>query len=598
MFFTYIWQSSVLTHKEAHDRFSSVLLKQCKLYEAAFGREPGLKIKQIENILIGQIQYVPGVLGWEPWLDRGDAGLVWGGVCENYLGKKLDTKEIFDIIKLLENSPKELLSWNGMFSIVSWNGKKVLLTTAATECPTLWYTEGPNGWASGPRSAPLLEMVDRQKAPNLGALGLYLKYGYFIGGHSPFDHVRRVRDRQQIVIEQDSKPLFATYASLGEYLGSGNRSVGWKESVSLAADRIIQRVNNQLKHSLNPVVLLTGGHDSRAIAAAAKKTGYPFITATSGPEDSQDVIIAAKVAKVLNVDHRLDGDPVGPDILCSSLKRLRLWVQITEGLLPLNYCLQLKDFLGSNLPFPSTREQFEHGLEPGIGRGSYYPDVELEKLKAMSLEEAHGQWTINNSYLRSNTEADSLVQDIFLHLDNDLNEVHGNTYHWFELLLWRERGLMWGMDLQSVYSPIRWPWIPLFDRELMKLSWHLTVEQKKSGHYLNDVYALIIPALGDVECPQYAGMKKARLAGRIKRRLATEIGHYSKKIGVPFLQRYQSENDRKLPDFWEAVIFSQREHTWKEFIEKKDLLKLVRLAPGNDLLWRLSTVDLMSEIFF
>jgi hypothetical protein len=604
MFFTYLWQASGYNHQDAYGKFSSVLLKQCKLYEKALGLEPALKIKQIENILIGQILYDPGVIGWEPWHDRDGVGIVWGGVCEDYLGQKLDTAEIVDIMRVLDNDPEKLLDWNGMFSIVTWheNEKRVTLATAATECPTLWHTEGPFGWAAGTRATPLLEMVGNRSAPDMGALGLYLAFGYFIGGHSPFKCVNRIRDRQLITLKQNEKPAFRRYVSLSNYLGSVQKSADWKGSVSRCANRLLNRVGAQITHSTDPVVLLSGGRDSRTIATAAKKSGHNFITATGGPADSEDVIIAAQVAKILNVANRYLGNGASPALICNSVEQLKLWTQMSEGIIPLNYCLYLKDYLTAHFPVPAERSQFFHGLETGIGRGSYYPnypDITYDQIAAMTLQDAHAFTTkeYKRSYLRLNKETDDLLQGIYTDIDSLLNETDGKIYHWFELLLWRERGLIWGMDLQSVYSPIRWPWMPLFDREIIKLSWDLTFDQKISARFLLDVTAGMEPALSNVNCTQYAGMKRVRLSERIKHRILAEVRNLFKKTGAFNFQGSQNAADLTLAGFWETVLFSNMERFWKEFIEENELRRIIRISPQNDMLWRLSTIEFMTEFF-
>ena len=124
MFFNYIWKSSGFTLQAAYEKFHNVLLKQCELYEKAFGKSPVLKIKQIGNTLIGQVQYDPGVTGWEAWIDKGNKGIVWGGVCENWLGKKLDLKELNAIIKTLNDNPGDIVNWDGMCSIITWDEDK------------------------------------------------------------------------------------------------------------------------------------------------------------------------------------------------------------------------------------------------------------------------------------------------------------------------------------------------------------------------------------------------------------------------------------------------------------------------------------------
>lgn len=596
MFHTYLWQYRGLSPQDAYGRFASVLSGQSEMYKAAFGRELDRKIRQVGNILIGQLQGEAGTVGWEPWIDNGGTGLAWSGVCENYLGRRLEKDETGNIINILNKHPEKVLEWNGMFSVIAWSEaeRKVTLATAATECPTLWHTEGPCGWALGPRAVPILEMAGRAPELDAGAFGLYLLYGYFIGGCAPLQHVHRVRDRMRISLEPDKKPMFSTYASLQDYMGD-RKGLEWKESVSAAADRIISRVSNEINHSSAPVVLLTGGHDSRALAAAASKAGLDFITATSGPTDSEDVLVASKVAGVLNVEHRLDGESAGAGLLKNSLERLKLWVRMTEGIIPLNFCLHLKGFLSSEFPFPAKREQFVHGLEPGIGRGSYYPDVDAVRLKTMTLGEAHGFMTQKNPLLELNPRADSMLHETFARLDSALEELRGDVYHWFELFLWRERGLMWGMDLQSAYGLVRWAWTPLFDRELMRLSWELSVEQKKSGHFLEDVYAYLVPALEHIYCIKYTGMKRKSLAGRIRRRLLFELGRYLNKCGVTLKPADGNKRDAGLSGFWEDTLLNVATRSRPDFIEEKNLRRIIQRSPGSDVLWRLLTINFLAE---
>ncbi len=605
MFLTYIWKSSKLSGRQALDRLSSVLSKQCALYENAFGTRPSMRTKQVGNVNIGQVWYETGIKGWQPWAEKDGMGIVWAGVCENYLGCKFDTDEKFhEVFDILDREPENLLEWNGMFFVVTWDGnkKKVNITTAATECPSIWSTEGPYGWAAGSRAAPILEMTGNIAAPDMDALSLYLRFGYFAGGLSPFEKVARMRDRQQITIGQDSVHAVKTYVSLQNYLCTGWENRDWKETVSFAANRLMGRVEKQMRHSPNPVVLLTGGRDSRSIAAAAKRTGRDFIAQTSGPAGSDDVVIAARVARALNVRHELTGDGATPELLGDSIEQLRTWVQMTDGTIPANYSLHLKDFLKSNRPFPAKRVQYLHGLEPGIGRGSfypYYPNVDAACMSSMTMQDVHAFVTNTNKnrFMKPRPSDDGLLQDIYERLDDNVRETGGQIHHWFELLLWRERGLMWGMDLQSAYSMTRWAWMPLFDRHLMALSWRLSIGQKIEARLLLDASAMMVAELEGLHCTQYNGMKGAGLAGRIRRRLASELKYCLQLAGI---SRSQSD-DRSfiaLQRFWESAFLGRADHIWREFIDKPDLLKIIHLSPQNDLLWRLLTVDFMSQISF
>ncbi|MDA8174633.1 MAG: hypothetical protein M0018_08595, partial [Nitrospiraceae bacterium] len=206
MFQTYIWQSRGLSATDAQRRFTSALLKQLEHYEEAFGQPPSLKLKQIENVFIGQLHYDPGILGWAEWIDLGDTGIIWDGVCEDFLGKKTDMGEALKIINVLDVQPEKISAWEGMFAVAAWHGNKVMIATAAGACPTLWHTEGQYGWAWGAKAGPLLEFTGQQASPDKTSLNLFLNYGYFLGGHSPFKNVSRLDGGLKIVLEKGKRP--------------------------------------------------------------------------------------------------------------------------------------------------------------------------------------------------------------------------------------------------------------------------------------------------------------------------------------------------------------------------------------------------------
>ena len=88
MFLTYVWQSKDLSTREAYARFSDIMRKQSDLYRDAWGRTPELDIHQINDVMIGQLRYETGVKDWRAWIVQGNTGIVWGGICEEYLGCK------------------------------------------------------------------------------------------------------------------------------------------------------------------------------------------------------------------------------------------------------------------------------------------------------------------------------------------------------------------------------------------------------------------------------------------------------------------------------------------------------------------------------
>ena len=63
-------------------------------------------------------------MGWESWIDKGETGIAWGGVCEDFLGKKLDSKEIGDILKTLGATQKSSFHGAARFQLSHGMGIK------------------------------------------------------------------------------------------------------------------------------------------------------------------------------------------------------------------------------------------------------------------------------------------------------------------------------------------------------------------------------------------------------------------------------------------------------------------------------------------
>jgi Asparagine synthase len=82
-----------------------------------------------------------------------------------------------------------------------------------------------------------------------------------------------------------------------------------------------------------PVQLsLTGGKDSRLIAAALVKAGVPVTAVTHGFADHPDVVVAAEIARRLGIEH-LVRTPTAPGQRVDVLGRIRATVLVADGML-------------------------------------------------------------------------------------------------------------------------------------------------------------------------------------------------------------------------------------------------------------------------
>jgi hypothetical protein len=77
---------------------------------------------------------------------------------------------------------------------------------------------------------------------------------------------------------------------------------------------------------------LTGGKDSRLIAAALVKAGVPAVAKTHGFGDHPDVVVAAEIARRLGIEHVVR-TPAAPGQRVDVLGRIRATVLVADGML-------------------------------------------------------------------------------------------------------------------------------------------------------------------------------------------------------------------------------------------------------------------------
>ena len=159
--------------------------------------------------------------------------------------------------------------------------------------------------------------------PDPAMAGAFLSLGYPIGDATPFRGVRALGgDRELRLI--DARPAAVR-------AGPGGEGPAGAEAVARALTEAVRPLGG----ADPPAELsLTGGKDSRLVAAALVAAGVPFRARTHGFAGHPDVVVAGLIAARLGVEHTVTRPrPPGAPDEADVLGRLRAAVLVSDGML-------------------------------------------------------------------------------------------------------------------------------------------------------------------------------------------------------------------------------------------------------------------------
>jgi hypothetical protein len=403
-----------------------------------------------------------------------------------------------------------------------------------------------------------------------------------------------------VIIGRNEKSKLRTYATIEEYLKPSECPNTWDGVLQVAADRIVRRVAKQIKYSSKPRILLTGGRDSRCIAAAAKRSGYSGTASTGGEYNSRDVIIAAQVADRLDFKHIHSGDRVTIDQLKDSIDRLILLIRMSEGMEVVRHARAYKHFLECNMSDSSEKPQRIHGLGGEIGRGYYYKKGWHNQIRTHDISQ--GPRILLQSIpdcMQLRMDARELLDERFDGFNKDVQNIDLSVAQWLDLFFFHNSCLRWGADMLSVKSPMGWTWTPLLDRDLIRAYWTLTPEYKSSDRFYEELALTLEPLLADIEY-DHATLPETKVLD--VRRVKSLLGRVLRNIWIAsrfFPKRKETVSPNKsLTQLWELVLFDKNEHILAEIIDRETLRIQTNINPNSEVLWNTATMQLFVTAHF
>ncbi|TDC92951.1 asparagine synthase-related protein [Actinomadura sp. 7K507] len=269
----------------------------------------------------------------EPILTSGDRAMTYCG----YLGGKGDADLLLGAAALGD----ELDDIGGCFSVFRAGADGFEAATSVTRACPVYHAEA-GGLRFAASRALLAHLAARAAATGLTrtapaydlmALQSMVRHGFLVSDETPFEGVRAVPNAAAFVARRGRAGAVVA-RPLPE---QGTAPRGRKEArarVEPLAEALLAAVEPFRRHDRPMRLALSGGRDSRLIAAACHAAEVPFFGATHGLADSPDVVLAQRVAGALGVECRvtIDRQKSGAVLVRHPLRRAHALVRMCEGM--------------------------------------------------------------------------------------------------------------------------------------------------------------------------------------------------------------------------------------------------------------------------
>jgi hypothetical protein len=169
--------------------------------------------------------------------------------------------------------------------------------TGVTRVDPVYLAEIPGAVVVSDRASWAAAVAGRLGEPDAVMVGAFLSLGYPVGSATPFRGVRALGARQELRI---TGGRLVTTAAPDERTTGGSYG---GESYGAVAAALVEAVRPLGERGVPVELSLTGGKDSRLIAAALAAAKVPFRARTHGFASHPDVVVAAMIASRLGVDH-------------------------------------------------------------------------------------------------------------------------------------------------------------------------------------------------------------------------------------------------------------------------------------------------------
>lgn len=250
-------------------------------------------------------------------------------------------ENLFEYCKNDYDRKKYVGNLGGIYSIccVDERTESITVWNTITRVQTVYFCENQDYYIISSRA--LLAHLFCEKSCNpqyeIHNLIQFINNGYYSSDFTPYKDISIMPQNSQLKITDSGLEI----TSIDDAVDNGNKYIPTSEFYDELAQSLIDSVKGLKDKAIHINLGLTGGRDSRLLAATLKCAGIDFETYTFGFLDHPDVIIAKQIASILNINHRVDVPKITTDkeidkdeyITAEVFNRTKNVLFVTDGML-------------------------------------------------------------------------------------------------------------------------------------------------------------------------------------------------------------------------------------------------------------------------
>lgn len=187
---------------------------------------------------------------------------------------------------------------DGSFSIIAFCDRRLYLITDKLATRSLWYSCEDNKIIVSDKLINVHRRLQHNFEIDLAYLYSFTHYFRTIGGRSIFSNIKAVEAGRMLSFTPECKRNSTIY---WRPIFRPNNRRSLRDVAAEFVDILSKTVNSSIDESLNPAILLSGGLDSRLVAAVCPD----YVTAvTLADSHNREMAIAQQIAKVCGLVHK------------------------------------------------------------------------------------------------------------------------------------------------------------------------------------------------------------------------------------------------------------------------------------------------------